>query len=102
MSRHEDRTVATTQRWLLLKLPAKPAYARRENGAPAAGHRIWAEEDPLHGLVRWSRTIQRRDRAFGVEDRVALWTKADSITRFGYLDIRLLGEEPRTQEGEEP
>src|SRR5215204_2481372 len=30
MSRHEDRTVATAQPWLLLsyQLPAKPAYAR--------------------------------------------------------------------------
>jgi flagellar motor switch protein FliM len=32
------------------------------------------------------------DRTFGGEGRVALWTKADSITRFDRLEIKPLGE----------
>src|SRR5215210_5422953 len=51
MSRHEDRTVATAQRWLLLsyQLPAKPAYARvkiwrrlQSIGAVAAKNSVYA------------------------------------------------------------
>jgi hypothetical protein len=32
------------------------------------------------------------DKAFGVEGRIALWTKADSVTRFNHLEIKSLGE----------
>jgi glycosyl hydrolase family 59 (putative galactocerebrosidase) len=47
-----------------------------------------AEEDRFTVSFDGRELFSARDRAFGAEGRVALWTKADSITRFEYLDIR--------------
>ena len=49
-----------------------------------------AEEDRFTVSFDGRELFSTTDRAFGAEGRVALWTKADSITRFDRLEIRPL------------
>ena len=54
----------------------------------APGRRATASRSPSTAAS----SSAARDRTFGGEGRVALWTKADSITRFDRLEIKPLGE----------
>jgi len=49
-----------------------------------------AEEDRFTISFDGRELFSTNDRAFGAEGRIALWTKADSITRFDRLEIRPL------------
>src|SRR5215212_9387269 len=49
-----------------------------------------AEEDRFTVWFDGQELFSATGRAFGVEGRVALWTKADSVTRFDRLEIRPL------------
>ena len=71
----------------------RPAgYPRRLAHADPAGRR-----GPLQGLFRRPGPLTATDRTFGGAGRIALWTKADSVTRFDRISITPLGEPPQEQ-----